>query len=237
MTLMKSNTTRRSQPMIRSRLRKPTSKSMTTVFLPSSARPVAMAAAEVVLPTPPLPDVTTMTLAKFPSSCRSSRPHPRAQDKALNHQPLALELDAGTSALVLLVDLLAHQVHAGDRQQLGLELVAEDQRGLVALDAGEGAAAQGAIDVDVAGGGELGAGADRGERRRGRPRPTICWPPRTGSVTTCAGRLRGAEATARGGWRRSGRRLVDRLTRWAARRRTRRGPPPMAASFHSAVPF
>ena len=68
------------------------------------------------------------------------------------------ELDAGTSALVLGVDLLRHQVDAGDRQELGLELVAEDHGGLVALDAGEGPAAQGAVDVDVAG------------RRRARPR-------------------------------------------------------------------
>ena len=98
MTLMKSNTTRRSQPMIRSRLRRPTSKSMTTVFLPRSAKPVAIAAAEVVLPTPPLPDVTTMTLAKFPSLCRSSR-RPSGLKAGLDHQPLVLELHAGASAL------------------------------------------------------------------------------------------------------------------------------------------
>ena len=79
----------------------------------------------------------------------------------MDHQPLALERDAGTSALVLRVDLLVDQVHARDRQQLGLELVAEDQRGLVALDAGEGPAAQGAVDMDMAGGRELGPGADR----------------------------------------------------------------------------
>src|SRR5579863_325672 len=68
MTLMKSNTTRRSQPMIRSRLRKPTSKSMTTVLWPRKARPAAKAAAVVVLPTPPLPDVMTTTFAKGPPS-------------------------------------------------------------------------------------------------------------------------------------------------------------------------
>jgi hypothetical protein len=63
MTFTMSNTTRRSTPMMRSRLRRPTSKSMTTVFLPRCARPVAKAAEEVVLPTPPLPDVTTTTCA------------------------------------------------------------------------------------------------------------------------------------------------------------------------------
>jgi hypothetical protein len=36
---------------------------MTTVLWPRSARPVAKLALEVVLPTPPLPDVTTIILA------------------------------------------------------------------------------------------------------------------------------------------------------------------------------
>ena len=46
--------------MIRSRLRRPTSKSMTATFLPRLASPTASEALEVVLPTPPLPEVTTM---------------------------------------------------------------------------------------------------------------------------------------------------------------------------------
>ena len=45
MTLIRSYTTRRSQPMIRSRLRRPTSKSITAVLWPRSARPVAEAGA------------------------------------------------------------------------------------------------------------------------------------------------------------------------------------------------
>ena len=57
--------TRRSQPMMRSTLRKPTSKSMMTVFNPLFASPVAKAALVVVLPTPPLPEVTTITLVTF----------------------------------------------------------------------------------------------------------------------------------------------------------------------------
>jgi hypothetical protein len=36
---------------------------MTAVLKPRSARPVAKLALEVVLPTPPLPDVTTIILA------------------------------------------------------------------------------------------------------------------------------------------------------------------------------
>lgn len=48
--------------MIRSRLRKPTSKSITAVLCPLAAKPVAIAALLVVFPTPPLPEVTTITL-------------------------------------------------------------------------------------------------------------------------------------------------------------------------------
>jgi hypothetical protein len=62
-TLIRSNTTRRSAPMIRSRLRKPTSKSTTTTFSPPCASAAPSAAVDVVLPTPPLPDVTTTTSA------------------------------------------------------------------------------------------------------------------------------------------------------------------------------
>ena len=58
-TLMKSYTTRRSHPMIKSRFRKPTSKSITTVLKPRKARPDEKLALVVVLPTPPLPEVTT----------------------------------------------------------------------------------------------------------------------------------------------------------------------------------
>src|SRR6201986_363016 len=46
--------------MMRSRLRRPMSKSMTATFLPRRARPHEMLAEVVVLPTPPLPEVTTM---------------------------------------------------------------------------------------------------------------------------------------------------------------------------------
>src|SRR5207342_570027 len=63
--LTKSYTTRRSQPMIRSRLRRPTSKSMTATLWPRRARPQATLALDVVFPTPPLPEVTTMISAKF----------------------------------------------------------------------------------------------------------------------------------------------------------------------------
>src|SRR6516165_7768636 len=58
-TLIRSKTTRRSAPITRSRLRNPTSKSMTTTFSPRWASAAPSAAVDVVLPTPPLPDVMT----------------------------------------------------------------------------------------------------------------------------------------------------------------------------------
>src|ERR1700751_3965223 len=65
MTLTRSKTTRRSAPSTRSRLRRPTSKSTTTTLSPECASAAPSAAVEVVLPTPPLPDVTTTTRADF----------------------------------------------------------------------------------------------------------------------------------------------------------------------------
>src|SRR6478752_1492487 len=62
-TLIRSYTTRRSHPMIRSRLRSPTSKSITAVLCPARARPEAKLALVVVFPTPPLPEVTTTIFA------------------------------------------------------------------------------------------------------------------------------------------------------------------------------
>src|SRR6516165_2682683 len=61
-TLMKSKTTRRSAPITRSRLRSPTSKSTTQTRRPLCASAAPSDAVEVVLPTPPFPDVTTITL-------------------------------------------------------------------------------------------------------------------------------------------------------------------------------
>ena len=62
------------------------------------------------------------------------------------------------------VDLLVDHVDARDRDQLGLEAVAEDARALIAVDAGVRPPAQMAVDVDVAVGEHLAAGTDRRER-------------------------------------------------------------------------
>src|SRR5476651_2524337 len=120
MTLMKSNTTRRSHPMMRSRLRKPTSKSMTTVFLPRMARPAAIAAAVVVLPTPPLPEVTTIT------SPKADPPPPREPSIPSTPQDddtLLLQQNLRALADMLGRDAVAHEVSAGDADELGLEPV------------------------------------------------------------------------------------------------------------------
>ena len=62
------------------------------------------------------------------------------------------------------IDLLVDHVDAGDRDQLGLEAVAEDARARIAVDAGVRPAAQMAVDVDVAVGEHFATGTDRGER-------------------------------------------------------------------------
>src|SRR5215469_4696562 len=165
MTLMKSNTTRRSQPITKSRLRRPTSKSITTVLCPRIASPVAIAAAVVVLPTPPLPDVTTMTLANAPSSSpclvRKSARTGAAAPARQNREMVVDERHLRRLLQQLGRDRLADEITAGDRDQLGFEALREDARALVARGAGDGAAAKCAIDMDVAVGDHLGAGADR----------------------------------------------------------------------------
>src|SRR5256885_7630485 len=73
--------------MMRSRLRRPTSKSMTAVLWPASARPDAKLALVVVLPTPPLPEVTTMILAI------SGVPFEKSKLQGLDEQLVAVEPD------------------------------------------------------------------------------------------------------------------------------------------------
>src|SRR6202790_562009 len=153
MTLMKSNTTRRSQPMIRSRLRSPTSKSMTTVLCPRNASPAAKAAAVAVLAAPPLADVIITTFAKIPRSSgfrpiRSSAVRrdrfPAREDRSAtlitnnqasnrgDGQPIIDERDLHRGSPLLGRQLLADEIAPGDADQLGLEPRAEDSRILVA---------------------------------------------------------------------------------------------------------
>src|SRR5688572_26890199 len=147
MTLIRSYTTRRSHPMMRSRLRRPTSKSITAVLWPRRASPLAKLALVVVLPTPPLPEVTTIIFA-------ISSPFRRRSLEGIEHQPVAL----GTCYQPQLRGLPPYgrgkrrftgPVKAGDGNQLRLHAEREDPGIGIAACARHGAAAQGRIHVDV----------------------------------------------------------------------------------------
>src|ERR1700761_2589414 len=172
-TLIRSYTTRRSQPMMRSRLRRPTSKSMTGVLLPRRARADAKLAPVVVLPTPPLPEVTTMifaitlTLCSSNSSimrghiCRetqraSDRPRQRAsrrlrEPQRFDHQLFFFEPDLHRLAEhVGRQWVLSRSIDACDRDEFRLETRAENARVVIALHAGQSPAAQRRVNMDVA---------------------------------------------------------------------------------------
>src|SRR5690606_19575019 len=155
-TLSKSYTTRRSQPMIRSRLRRPTSKSMITVLWPCMARPVPIAALVVVLPTPPLPEVTTIISANVVSSFDVHSCSQWANDELIAFQT---GLDAFFP--VLFLQVFVHFVIARDGNQLRLQALTENAGIGVTLHAGQGAAPQRAIHMDVAIAENFGAGAYR----------------------------------------------------------------------------
>src|SRR3712207_4962970 len=106
--------------MTRSRLRSPTSKSTTTTFLPPSASAAPSAAVEVVFPTPPLPDVTTSTLAIFLALL--------APASAQRHDPDCVSVEPGLRrpTPMFAVHAVGGLVEPVDGEELGLELAAED---------------------------------------------------------------------------------------------------------------
>src|SRR5215218_8102231 len=142
-TLMRSYTTRRSAPITRSRLRRPTSKSTTTTLSPPCANAAPRAAVVVVLPTPPLPDVTTSTFAIQTPSCDAS---------ALTGDPDCAALKPGLHGPPEHIrrDVVGCRVMAVDGQKLGFERAAEDARLPVARRARDRSPAQRAVDVDRA---------------------------------------------------------------------------------------
>src|SRR5690606_14534735 len=167
-TLPKSQTTRRSQPMIWSSLHQPTSTSTTAVLQPRLAGPVAMLALEVVLPTPPLPEVTTMISANgdlLGDTCRGGAGSGMAAaGRRGSVEGGQLQLSVFKPYLHGLAaqafgDIVQYLVVAGNGHQLGVEFAAEDAGVGIALGAGQGTAAQVAVDVDRAVGDDLGAGA------------------------------------------------------------------------------
>src|SRR5487761_2700049 len=159
-TFTRSNTTRRSAPITRSRLRSPTSKSTTTTFAPPWARAAPRAAVDVVLPTPPLPDVTTTTcvIVSFPLCVAGSL-------ECRQHHGRAVEPGLRGFAAQRGVHVLGGAIDAVDRQQFGFEAAAEDAGGLVAVEPGDGAPAQHAIDVDGSAGDDLCPPGDGAEYR------------------------------------------------------------------------
>jgi hypothetical protein len=135
-----------------------------------------MLALLVVLPTPPLPEVTTMISAKlafsgflpsFPrrresSSCFVKPGKPGlCLEQSVQRRELELSLfqpDLHGLAAQFRRDVFQHLVVPGHRDQLRMELAAEDAGFFVALRAGECAAAQGTVDVDGAVGDRFRAG-------------------------------------------------------------------------------
>src|ERR1700722_8666256 len=144
-TLMKSNTTRRSAPSTRSRLRKPTSKSTTTTFSPICASAAPSAAVVVVLPTPPLPDVTTRTLAILPISQKQLIQRCDLHD-------IAVEPDLRWPVVQGGVDFFCRSVVTVDREKLGFDFLAVNSRTQIAVDPGHRPATECPVDVDGAAG-------------------------------------------------------------------------------------
>src|SRR5689334_2512554 len=140
-TLMRSNTTRRSAPIIRSRLRRPTSKSTTATLCPLRASAAPKAAVEVVFPTPPLPDVTTNTwdivLNLSAVSIQGGDLH------GLAVKPCLYGAAAQAS-----FQIVGGPVQAVDRQKLRFKAAAEDAGARIAREPGDRPAAQGSVDVD-----------------------------------------------------------------------------------------
>src|SRR5438093_781865 len=99
--------------MTRSRLRSPTSKSITTTFCPLCASAAPKAAVDVVLPTPPLPDVTTTTFPiTIPLLLSAERDH---ADR------IAVEPSLDRPAAKIRFDIVRSLVQAIDGEELGFD--------------------------------------------------------------------------------------------------------------------
>src|SRR6185436_6705809 len=140
-TLMRSNTTRRSAPITRS-------KSTTTTLCPLCASAAPSAAVVVVFPTPPLPEVTTRTLAIRDLLSRLIQ---RGNFHGVSLQPGLRRAVAARD-----VDFFGSLIVAVDRKQFGLDPLAVDSRAGIAVDARHRTAAQGSVDMDRSAGDDLG---------------------------------------------------------------------------------
>src|SRR5688572_1266441 len=176
--------------MTRSRLRRPMSKSMTATRLPRRASPHARLADVVVLPTPPLPDVTTMISAVF-AALRAAGPSAARARSAGRGGATATDVSSDVTSSTRSVSLVASVMayppkvqivaveprlhgfarqirrdglenteHAGDGHQLGIEFVAEHSRADFAAHSSDRPAAQRAVHVHAAVCHDFGARAD-----------------------------------------------------------------------------
>src|SRR5262245_52372872 len=132
------------------------SKSTTTTLCPVWARAAPSAAVDVVLPTPPFPDVMTRTSAIFLTLPVS--PVQRCDLERLARKPY-LHGHVPPARL----DVVGHEVVAADRDELRLEAATEDARAFVAVGAGERSAAQWPVDVDRACRDDLRSRCDRSQ--------------------------------------------------------------------------
>src|SRR5262245_52086054 len=160
--------------MMRSRLRRPMSKSMTATFLPRRASPQARLPDVVVLPTPPFPDVTTMISVSFCATAGAAAGGVASCRMADIADDLLALCGTDTSEVKIVAfeaclhrrscelggNCFEHPEHAGYRDELGVELLAKDACRLLAARAGQRATAQRAVDVNTTVGHDFGARAD-----------------------------------------------------------------------------
>src|SRR6267378_7614845 len=182
MTFTKSYTTRRSHPMIRSRLRSPMSKSTTATRFPRCASPHAMLADVVVFPTPPLPEVTTIISANAGISYEKFGPAGLALERSqFTCRMTVIEIfavpsgaDAGEMQLLacepclyglarkLGGNRLENAKYARDRDELGMKFLAEHARGELTACPRHCAPTKRAVDMEAAVRHDLRAGTDSG---------------------------------------------------------------------------
>src|SRR4029077_15741262 len=121
--------------------------SMTTTFSPICASAAPSAAVEVVLPTPPLPDVTTRTLAIVISPTELAK---RCDLHNVAFQPrLSWMIEQGD------VYFFRGLVVAIDRQQLGFNLLTENSSCGVSVGTRHRTAAKRAVNMDRPAGDDL----------------------------------------------------------------------------------
>src|SRR5579871_789315 len=184
------------------------SKSMTAVFLPWFARPVAKLALVVVLPTPPLPEVTTMTLATrwVPLAQRRKRSN-SSEHEAFASFCVERQRDA-YSAIAELGEIggLQGPVNTRHCDQLRVEEGRKNAGVFVSTRTRQRPAAQRNKSIDAAIGDQLGAPAGRRQHDDVAPLGI--------EALTGAHRLRDVQRRRRSG--RSGRSRDDGVRRLAA---------------------